>query len=195
MATPQGESVLKGARTFASLREALEPYELVVGTTARAGSRRGPLYTPRQIAPLLIGPKAPTTALVFGPERMGLTTAELHLCHKIVRVPTDNPKASSLNLAQSVLIMGYELLLAAGGEPAPPPPVKAASQKVLNDMYDDLESTLLKIGFLPENNPGHWLMNIKKIFIRGQLTKGECDLLRGICRQIRWAVNNLDRLE
>jgi tRNA/rRNA methyltransferase len=195
MATPQGEQILKNMRVRDSLRAAVEPYELVVGTTARIGSRRGPLLSPRQLAPTLLGLNPPKVALVFGPERMGLSTEDIRLCQRFVRVPTDNPQTGSLNLAQAVLIMGYELLLAAGGEPYPPPPIKAATQLQLNDMYDDLESTLVKIGFLPETNSGHWLMNIKKIFNRGLLTEGESHLLRGVCRQIRWAVNNMKSLD
>jgi tRNA/rRNA methyltransferase len=195
-ATVHAEHVLGAMKICSSLREALEPYDLVIGTTARGGNRRGPLLTPRQLAPSLLFAENPLkTALVFGPERTGLSTEDLRLCHKTVTIPTDDPQTSSLNLAQAVLILGYELLLAAGGEPAPPPEVKAAPQKTVNDMYDDLEGTLTAIGFLPEANSGHWLMNIKKIFNRSQLSKGECHLLRGICRQIRWAVNNMDKLE
>jgi tRNA/rRNA methyltransferase len=195
-ATVHALPVLESMKTFSSLREALLPYELVVGTTARGGSRRGDLYSPRQLAPeLLFAGNPRPVALVFGPERMGLSTEDLRLCQKTVRIPTDSPEASSLNLAQAVLILGYELLLAAGGESPPPPSVRAAAQETVLNMYDDLESTLLKIGFLPQDNPGHWLMNIKKIFNRSRLTAGECDLLRGICRQIRWAVNNMDRLD
>jgi tRNA/rRNA methyltransferase len=85
--------------------------------------------------------------------------------------------------------------MAAGGEPSKPPQVKPAPQNSLNLMYDELESTLVGIGFLPADNPGHWLMNIKKIFNRSQLTKGECDLLMGMCRQIRWAVKNMSDLD
>jgi tRNA/rRNA methyltransferase len=195
MATPQGEPIYRNMKVFPSLREALEPYELVVGTTARLGSRRGPILSPRQIAPTLLSEEPPKVALVFGPERMGLSTEDLRFCQKIVRIPTDNPQTGSLNLAQAVLIMGYELLLASGAEPGPPPPIKAANQQDLNAMYDDLESVLTKIGFLPESNPAHWLMNIKKIFNRGQLTQGECHLLRGVCRQIRWAVNNMENID
>jgi tRNA/rRNA methyltransferase len=125
---------------------------------------------------------------------MGLSTPDLRYCHRIIRIPTANSDACSLNLAQAVLIVGYELLLAAGGEPSAPPAVAPASQKSLNLMYDELESTLTGIGFLPADTPGHWLMNIKQIFNRSLLTKGECDLLMGMCRQIRWAVKNLDDL-
>ncbi|MDR1112079.1 MAG: RNA methyltransferase [Deltaproteobacteria bacterium] len=189
-ATIHAAGILASMSVETSLREALAPYRLVVGTTARAGSRRGPLLSPRQLAPVLLEPSP--TALLFGPERMGLSTDDLRLCQKVVRIPTSASAASSLNLAQAVLILGYELLLAAGGEPPPPPAVQGAAQRSINLMYDDLEDTLTGIGFLPADNPGHWLMNIKKIFNRTLLTKGECDLLMGMCRQIRWAVKNLD---
>jgi tRNA C32,U32 (ribose-2'-O)-methylase TrmJ len=52
----------------------------------------------------------------------------------------------------------------------------------------------VRIGFLPADNPEHWLMNIKKIFNRSLLTSGECNLWRGVCRQLRWALENADRL-
>jgi tRNA C32,U32 (ribose-2'-O)-methylase TrmJ len=61
-------------------------------------------------------------------------------------------------------------------------------------MYDELESVLVGIGHLPAENSGHWLMNLKKILDRTLLTRGECDLLMGLCRQIRWAVRNLSEV-
>jgi tRNA/rRNA methyltransferase len=192
-ATIHAANFLSGMTIKSDLREALAPYRVVVGTTARAGSRRGPLLSPRQLAQSLLEPIP--TALLFGPERMGLSTADLRLCQHVIRIPTSAGAVSSLNLAQAVLIMGYELLLAAGGEPPYPPKVHPATQQSLNLMYDELEDTLTAIGFLPADNPGHWLMNIKKIFNRTSLTKGECDLLMGVCRQIRWAVKNLSDLE
>jgi tRNA/rRNA methyltransferase len=192
-ATVHAEAILSNMVVAKDLREALKPYRLVVGTTARAGTRRGPLHSPRSLAPSLLEPNP--TALLFGPERMGLSTEDLRLCQKLVRIPTASAVTSSLNLAQSVLVIGYELLLAAGGEPPPPSAIQPAAQEAVNLMYDELEDTLTGIGFLPADNPGHWLMNVKKIFNRSLLTKGECDLLMGVCRQIRWAVKNLSDLE
>jgi tRNA C32,U32 (ribose-2'-O)-methylase TrmJ len=131
-------------------------------------------------------------ALLFGPERMGLATGDLRRCQKVVRIPTDRPETSSLNLAQAVLLLGYELLLAAGAGPEPPA-VRPAPQAELAGMYADLTDLLLQIGFLPTDNPEHWLMNIKKIFNRSLLTSGECNLWRGVCRQARWALANPGR--
>ena len=149
---------------------------------------------PSALAPLVLSGDPPKTALVFGPERMGLSTADLRLCQKVVRIPTAKSAASSLNLAQAVLILGYALLLGAGGEPASPPAATAAPHSSVSRMYSELESVLVGIGYLPAENPGHWLMNIKKILNRTLLSQGECDLLLGICRQIRWAVRNLSEL-
>ena len=193
-ATSHAQSVLKSMLVAPDLPSALAPYQLVVGTTARAGSRRGPLLTPGNLAPLVLSGDPPKTALVFGPERMGLSTADLRLCQKVVRIPTAKSAASSLNLAQAVLILGYELLLGAGGEPASPPAATAAPHSSVSRMYSELESVLVGIGYLPAENTGHWLMNIKKILNRTLLSQGECDLLLGVCRQIRWAVRNLSEL-
>jgi tRNA/rRNA methyltransferase len=193
-ATSHAAWVLEQMTIHQDLGEALAGYGLVVGSTARVGRRRGLLYTPRQLAPELLAENDPSpVALLFGPERMGLSTGDLRLCQKVLRIPTEDPQSSSLNLAQAVLLVGYELLVAAGGEPEAPQ-LKPASQKVLEDMYEDLSATLTHIGFLPADNPGHWLMNIKKIFNRSLLTGGECHLWRGLCRQMRWALENADRL-
>jgi tRNA/rRNA methyltransferase len=196
-ATAQALHILEGMLVTRDLGEALAPYEMAVGATARLGNRRGPFHTPRQLAAELLAEGEDgaviRTALVFGTERTGLSTADLRSCHKVVRIPTEDAASSSLNLAQAVLLMGYELLIAAGGEPAAPR-VRPAPRKELDDMYDDLSATLVHIGFLPADNTAHWLMNIKKIFNRSALTSGECNLWRGICRQVRWALANTDKL-
>ena len=195
-ATSHAMKVLAEMKVYEDLDEALANYGLVVGTTARPGRQRGPFYTPRQLAPCLLNSDSQgqvwPVAILFGPERMGLATSDLRRCQKVVRIPTDGPETSSLNMAQAVLLIGYELLMAAGDMPGPPA-VRPASQAELSGMYDDLADFLLKIGFLPADNHEHWLMNIKKIFNRSLLTSGECNLWRGVCRQARWALANQDR--
>jgi tRNA/rRNA methyltransferase len=188
-ATRLGTQTLKNAQTFGDLKEALAQHVLIVGTTARGGSHRGPFFSPRHIAPSIIELWPEPVALIFGTERMGLSTEDLRLCHNIIAIPTDSPEHSSLNLAQAVLILGYELLLASGGEYHKPKEIKPASGAKLIRAMEELEKTLIEIQFLPENNPGHFFMNIKKIFNRSLLTEGECDLILGICRQIRYFKN------
>jgi tRNA/rRNA methyltransferase len=186
-ATRQGAGRLREAKISASLEEALAPYAVVVGTTARIGAQRGRAYPPRLLLPsLLAGDPPPPAALVFGTEREGLSTGELRLCSKTLTIPTAEPESSSLNLSQAVLIVGYELLLAAGGEPAPPPPIKPATFADRKRALDDLQKALEEIGFLPRANPERYFQNVKKIFDRGSLARGECDLIMGICRQLRY---------
>ncbi len=188
MGTRLAHPLIEGMLVYDNLLEALADFQFVVGTTARRGARRGPIDTPRGIAKkiMALGPET-RVALLFGPERMGLTKAELRLCQALVTIPTANPKVSSLNLAQAVLIIGYELLMA-GLPESQPGRVKMAPMSQVQAMYDDLSKTLVDIGFLPDKNTGHWLMTFKRIFNRSGLTTGDCNLLRGVCRQINWAV-------
>jgi tRNA/rRNA methyltransferase len=195
IATRCGRSLIDQLTVYDTLEEALADFHFVAGTTARLGSHRGPFHPPKALGEKIaeMGPDV-RVALVFGPERSGLTTPDLRLCHTIVNIPTADPKSSSLNLAQAVLILGYEIMLAAhpaGG----PKPIQPAPHQELQTMYRELNQTLLTIGFLPDENTDHWLMSFKKIFNRGGLTQSECNLLRGLCRQIHWALNNVDKIK
>ena len=187
-ATRCGQPVIEALTVFPTLEEALAGFQYVIGSTARLGNHRGPFLTPRQTARRVaeLGPNI-NTALVFGPERSGLTTAELRLCQAVVRIPTADPKSSSLNLAQAVLLIGYEVMLADRPD-NPAAKIKPAEASELQRMYDRLSETLVSIGFLPDENTDHWLMSFKRIFNRSGLTSGECNLLLGVCRQIDWAV-------
>ncbi|MBF0528771.1 MAG: RNA methyltransferase, partial [Deltaproteobacteria bacterium] len=160
----------------------------------RLGSHRGPFFSPRDLAPRIVDIlEENKVALLFGPERTGLTTAQLRLCQAVVRIPTADQEVSSLNIAQAVLILGYELLLVAQG-PTAQPTVVMAPQKEIADMYDHFSRTMVKVGFLPDQNTDLWLMSFKHIFNRSGLTHGDCNLLRGMCRQILWALNNTDKI-
>jgi TrmH family RNA methyltransferase len=101
--------VLDGARRADSLLEAVSTSVAVVGTT---GLPVAEAWSPRRLAAeagALAG--AGSLSLVFGPEATGLTSAERSLCHRLVRIPTDEAQPS-LNLAQAVLLLAYELRLA-----------------------------------------------------------------------------------
>ena len=192
--TRGAEKLIDAITVYEDVESALADIHFAVGTTARRGSHRGPFFTPRNLAPELLSQASEhQVALVFGPERSGLTTAELRLCQAVARIPTADPKSSSINLAQAVLILAYELLMAAVPE-IKRPGIKPAPLQSVNSMYEHLARTLVGIGFLPNQNTDHWLMSFKRIFNRSGLTEGDCNLLRGVCRQIEWAVANLDRL-
>lgn len=106
-----GAPILAAATRSPSLEAALAPFRHVVGTSSHRGrSVRSRVIEPRQLAGFLEGEDPTQAALVFGPERSGLTTPELALCATIVRIPTAVEKPT-LNLAQAVLIVAYELFV------------------------------------------------------------------------------------
>src|SRR5262245_55622685 len=101
--------VLDGARRASNLVEAVAESGAVVGTSALPLESA---WTPRRLAGEarnLAGARA--LSVVFGPEATGLSVAERDLCQVLVRIPSD-PAQPSLNLAQAVLLLAYELRLA-----------------------------------------------------------------------------------
>jgi TrmH family RNA methyltransferase len=175
--------VLDGARRGGSLLEAVAASVAVVGTTGRevAGA-----LSPRQLAAEADaraggGP----LSLVFGPESTGLTRAELDLCHALVHVPTDAAQPS-LNLAQAVLVLAYEMRLAALDRPAPVREDRAAAGD-LEQALRELRRALLGIGYLDPASPDHVLTELRRLIARGGPSPREVVLLRGLARQVAWA--------
>ena len=177
--------VLDGARVATSLREAVGGADLVVGTSSRVSEAA---LTARELADQSRRlPGESRLALVFGPEDHGLTRAELALCHMQVRIPA-HPAQPSLNLAQAVLLLAYELSLAgdaSGGPPtAPPARVKAGE---FEGAIDALRGGMLAIGYLNQENPEAVLGEVRGLLWRGAPTARELLLLRGLARQMSWA--------
>lgn len=176
--------LLDAARVAPDLRTAVAGCTLVVGTSAREGEAS---RTPRALAaeaPRLAGDGR--TAIVFGPEATGLTNDELALCQLRVRVPTDAAQPS-LNLAQAVLIVAYEIRMAAmAGTQSPPPAPRAVAGEV-EDALDDLRAALLAVEYLNPQGPEAILSEIRALLLRAAVTPREVALLRGIARQVRWA--------
>lgn len=181
--------VLDGARRLGSLEEAVAGAAFVVATSGRAGEEA---WTPRQLAERAAQRCGDgRLALVFGPEASGLGHAELRLCHEVVRIPSD-PAHPSLNLAQAVLLIGYELFLARLGDPA----TAAASRPVASvgeteAALVELRQGLLEIGYLNRENPDAVFAELRRLLARATPTPREVVLLRGLARQIAWAGGQL----
>jgi tRNA/rRNA methyltransferase len=178
--------LLEGAARFPSLREALSDSPFSVATTRRHGKYRQEIFTPEEIAAKIRSAEGGGgIALVFGREDSGLTTDEVALCRWHATIPTAGD-FGSLNLAQAVLIFAYELFCGAGGtvsrrERAPAPAGE------LETLYDHMERSLLHIGFLNPQNPGHIMRSLRRIFARAELDSREVAVLRGMMAQIDWA--------
>jgi tRNA/rRNA methyltransferase len=182
LATHEAGSVVDRIRRFDSLDEALAPFGLVVGTTARLGGQRPVIRSPEALARSLIPvSRNNPVAILFGPEDRGLTNDDLKHCHQLVNIPTVG--FTSLNLAQAVMVVCYCLSTAARTAPANFTP-RLAKRVELDRMYEDLTASLVQIGYMNPENPGYWMIRIRRFFSRLSLHAGETSIIRGICRQI-----------
>ena len=193
-ATGSSTKVLREMDIYKDLREALAPFQYLVGTTARIGASRPALARPGSLARRLIPISQDNlVAILFGPEDRGLSNDQLRFCHTIATVPTAS--FSSLNLAQAVMIFCYELLLATDRPRQDTPVPRLANSFELEGMYDHLREMLSKIGFLDPQNPEHWLLNIRRFLSRIPLRAREVRIIRGVCRQMDWYVSQFDGTE
>src|SRR4029077_12014762 len=93
-------------------------------------------------------------AIIFGPEDTGLVNRELKLCQRLVTIPTA-PEYPSLNLAQAVMLVAYELMMAAGAAREMPMAEPHAPAVAVDAMMERLREGVGWVGFLPAGKPGH----------------------------------------
>ncbi|NMC50474.1 MAG: RNA methyltransferase [Desulfovibrio sp.] len=195
LATAKGQDILARAQRPKDLESALAPFSRVYGTTARTGGWRKAITSPRSAAPEIVRALAggQDAALVFGPEDAGLTNRETMLCHRLLTIPTD-PGATSLNLAQAVLVVLYECFLAATGqgEPRRTPHTAGDGRDMTHAegeaLFSALRQALAAIDFLKDDNPDYFLLPVRRFVQRVRPTRAEFNMLMGVCRQILWAV-------
>jgi tRNA/rRNA methyltransferase len=184
MATHAAGDVVDRMTTFDSLADALQDCQYVVGTTARLGGQRQVVLDPGVMARRLIPiSHANEIAMVFGPEDRGLTNDDLRRCHALVNIPT--AVFSSLNLAQAVMVVCYELFTAGEKDSGPSAP-RLATRHELDSMYAQLKDILVRISYINPENPDYWLNHIRHFFTRIQLRAREVSIVRGLCRQVDW---------
>ncbi len=188
------QDIVERAGLFVTLESALADCSYVVGMTARARRAKRAVARPREIAPELLERGAAATAagtgpvaLLFGREDKGLSNEALDLCHRTCIIPT-NPEHASLNLAQAVLLMSYELWMAAGGREqgfkpprrdAPPPTVE-----LLEILFADAERALWAIDFFKTRNTESVMRTLRELVRRADVDAREAGFLRAISLEI-----------
>jgi tRNA/rRNA methyltransferase len=184
LATHFASNIIEKSKFNQTLKEALSPFNYVVGTTARLGGERQVAHTPLTMARKLIPISAKNRiAIIFGPEDKGLSNEDIRFCHALVNIPTT--QFSSLNLAQAVMILCYEIFNASqdANEEFTP---RMASRHELDGMYDQLKDILVRISYINSENPDYWLNHFRVFFNRLQLRAKEVSIIRGLCRQVDW---------
>ena len=180
------DDVLSGARFYPDLRAALADRTIVFGTTARGGPYRDSAQPLRQAAPAMIAlSEANRIALVFGPEDFGLTNDDLKCCHRLITIPSA-PAYASLNLAQAVMVVAYELSMTMAGPLVRSEDEPFAPAAEVHAMLERMTAALIAIGFLPEAHPDHIMFTIRALFGRSGLRPREVEIFNGIARQIGW---------
>lgn len=188
MATHKGAPVLWDALIHSDMKEALAPFHMVFGTTARTGGWRKGILSPEQAAErisglLLSGQQA---AVVFGPEDFGLTNQEIEICGPLISIPTSK-EASSLNLAQAVLIILYECFKRVReAETAAEPVSDTISWEDRMRLFATIQKSLLSMDFIKKDNPDYWMLPVKRFLNKSPLHRNEYNILMGFCRQIDW---------
>ena len=184
------EPLIEKVEFFDSLTDALQGTGRVVGTTSRRRTASFVWQHPREAAPELVA-LAPTlrapVALVFGREDKGLANEELDLCERLLVIPTD-PTYPSLNLAQAVLIVCYEVFLAAGDAaplPRPKRQAPAATPAELDALFADTDRALDTIEFFKKRNSHMVMRSFRAILRRAGLNAREAKLLRAAAIEVR----------
>jgi len=184
LATHAAGDVVRHIQHADSLARAVADFNYVVGTTARLGGQRPVERRPAELAETLIPLSAENRiALIFGPEDRGLTNEDLRLCHKLVNIPTAD--FSSINLAQSVMLICYELFSASLPENRGFVP-RLANRHELDGMYEQLKDLLVRIDYIKPDNPDYWINKIRQFFSRMPLRAKEVSIVRGVYRQMNW---------
>jgi tRNA/rRNA methyltransferase len=180
--------VLEDARLFATAREAIADLNYVFATTARERGQMKRVLAPDQAMQEAQGRLAEGQGIgiLFGRERTGLENDEVSLADAIITFPVD-PKFSSLNLAQAVLLVAYEWYKRATGGALPfagerrSPP--AERDKVLS-FFDYIEAELEAVNFYPKDKEPIMKRNMRDIFHRLEMTEQDVRTLRGAIRAI-----------
>ncbi len=179
------DRVLDQAKLYGDTAQAIADLQVVYATTARERYMVKPILTAREAAAEMRAKAAQglKVGVLFGPERMGMVNDDLALAEALIRIPL-NPGFSSLNLAQSVLLVGYEWFTAADATPgredrygdSPP-----AGKELLHNFFHMLEHELDECGFLRnvEKRPS-MVRNIRNMFQRSGLSEQELRTLHGM---------------
>jgi tRNA/rRNA methyltransferase len=172
--------VLESAHACASLEEALAGTTYSVALSARARGLSHSLLDARAAArELLSAARRDEVAIVFGNETVGLSNKEIMRCSALAHIPA-NPEYASLNLAQAVQVVAYELRMAALEPPAAPVKKGYATHEEVERLFAHLERSLYASGYLHPRAPRKLMDRLRRLFAKARLETVEVNILRGM---------------
>jgi TrmH family RNA methyltransferase len=175
------EDVLERAEVFETLSEAVADSVLVVGTTRRRRAST-PFTNPRKAAPIILESSVSGhVSLLFGREDRGLLNDEMRRCQLLVSIPSSRAQPS-LNLAQAVMVMAYELFTAE--YPGVSSPLDLASAEEIEVMYAHLSRSLEILGFREWNDGENYMKSLRRVFSRTRLERRDAATIHKLCGEI-----------
>jgi tRNA/rRNA methyltransferase len=190
--------LLDQAGLFADVQGAIADCDFVFATTARGRELTKPVMTPERAmehARALVA-AGRRVGILFGPERAGLENHDVVLANAIVTVPV-NPDFPSLNLAQCVLLLGYEWRRQT--DSTPPEVMELArtdfaSALEVEKLGDHFEARLQDASFFfPPDKADGMKLNLRNMWSRLNLTRAEVQTFHGMLRQIAWKLRQQDK--
>ena len=176
-------ALLGTARAVATLAEAVADRSLVAGTTSGSRRKLGGDLLPLPALPARAA-SGGKVALLFGPEKTGLTNEHLSCCHLLVRIPTVAASAS-MNLAQAVAVCCYEL----SRVPASPRPRRQPQRAPVGGLEQfraELQEVLRAAGFYPSPVRPSDTLKLRRLLLELNLGDRDLAMLRGMVAQLRW---------
>lgn len=178
---------LIAAKIVSNLEDAIGDCPTVVGTTSRNRAHPHPTLSARTCGERLVRDatdRAPV-AVLFGPERTGLSNHDMNACNFQLAIPT-NPEFPSLNLASAVQLLCYEIFLASDQfQPPDPKSIDYPPQSDMEFFYKYLEETLDSRDFLVDAGRDIALAKIRRLFGRSRPQVGELKLLHSLVKLMR----------
>lgn len=207
LATRQGNEILKNIIIYESLKEAVASSQSIWATTARLGGWRKNYYPPEKAAQMIINllKNNLQVSLLFGSERNGLRNEEIAFADNIIHIPTQE-QATSLNLAQSVLLILYEIFkcylkLCNENRDIMHPNMHSNDEKILkneqkiicrnvtnfkerNLLENKLKDILIKLDCINGNNADYHFLKWHSLIYNLPLSRSDFNILMGFFRQI-----------
>ena len=179
----KADEILKNAQVFKNLEDAINDLQFVFATSNRKRDLNTDLVNLKQGTKIINNYKNSKVGILFGPERSGLTNEHIALCDKIIEIPL-NKNFKSLNLAQSVLLIAYELFNLTLSK-TNFVKIKKTKKKELIIFFKVLQNYLEKGNFFKVKEKKKYMMrNVKTIFNKANLTEKEIKILLGIVKNL-----------
>lgn len=177
----RARDILEQAPIVAHLDEALADVVISCALTSRRRELTTPIQTPRELAPILIqrAQAGQKIALVFGNETFGLSIEEVGQCNRLMTI-NGNPNYFSLNLAQAVQVVTYELFTHLDvAMDYLQPDTHLATHEQTEGMVRHLQAVMEDVGFFNRRNKDRLMRHMGALFNRAEVTTEDIDILRG----------------